>query len=559
MTTTRILAALALLGAGAAHAGATITIVNNNAAGVGFNDPTPAAPVGGNPGTTLGAQRLNAFKEAARIWGAALDSSVEIKIDATFTALACTATSATLGSAGARSVFANFPNAALSNVWHHGALANKQAGQDLAPTASDIAANFNVNLGNPGCLTGTGWYLGFDAAHGNNIDLVTVLLHEFAHGLGFSSQVSRTTGQFLGFPSTPLTDVYTHQLADFTTARTWDSMTAAERLTSMVNTRRVGWIGPRVTAAVPATLAEGTPVLRISTPASAAGDYVVGAAAFGAPVSAAGVGGTVVLVNDGVAPVTDACSALPAGSLAGKVALIDRGTCSFESKALVAQNAGAAAVIIANNAAGSPPPGLGGSNLGATITTVSVTLADGNKLKAALADGPMTASLLLDLAIRAGASADGHALTYNPNPVVAGSSVSHWDTSASPNLLMEPAINGDLTHGLDLTLPLLRDVGWFVDHDLDLLDDDADQCTDAFDNRATVVVGSCDSGVANVYSRGTGCSYGDRVRDCGTAAANHGEFVSCVAAFTNGLKATGLISGRDHGAIQRCAAGAAIP
>ena len=48
-----------LLAAGPALAGgATITIVNMNAPGVGFNDPTPAAPVGGNPGTTVGQQRL---------------------------------------------------------------------------------------------------------------------------------------------------------------------------------------------------------------------------------------------------------------------------------------------------------------------------------------------------------------------------------------------------------------------------------------------------------------------------------------------------------------------
>ena len=48
---------------------ATITIVNKDPVGVGFNDPTPAAPVGGNAGTTLGQQRLNVFQAAAAIWG----------------------------------------------------------------------------------------------------------------------------------------------------------------------------------------------------------------------------------------------------------------------------------------------------------------------------------------------------------------------------------------------------------------------------------------------------------------------------------------------------------
>jgi hypothetical protein len=58
----------------------------------------------------------------------------------------------------------------------------------------------------------------------------------------------------------------------------------------------------------------------------------------------------------------------------------------------------------------------------------------------------------------------GFVLMYTPNPYQPGSSVSHWDTSATRNLLMEPAINGDLTHEVtvpfDLTLELFKDIGW---------------------------------------------------------------------------------------------------
>ena len=43
-----------------ARASAQITIVNSDGAGEGFNDPTPATPVGGNTGTTVGQQRLHA-------------------------------------------------------------------------------------------------------------------------------------------------------------------------------------------------------------------------------------------------------------------------------------------------------------------------------------------------------------------------------------------------------------------------------------------------------------------------------------------------------------------
>ena len=64
------LAAIAL-STGLVSAGpAQFVIVNLNAPNVGFNDPTPAAPVGGNTGTTLGEQRLIAFAHAASLWSA---------------------------------------------------------------------------------------------------------------------------------------------------------------------------------------------------------------------------------------------------------------------------------------------------------------------------------------------------------------------------------------------------------------------------------------------------------------------------------------------------------
>lgn len=61
---------------------ATITIINSDGPGEGFNDPTPVALVGGNPGTTRGAQRLNVFHQAAAIWGALLPSAVGIQVAA---------------------------------------------------------------------------------------------------------------------------------------------------------------------------------------------------------------------------------------------------------------------------------------------------------------------------------------------------------------------------------------------------------------------------------------------------------------------------------------------
>src|SRR5262249_48652807 len=97
-----------------AFADATILIVPNDGPGEGFNDPTPAAPVGGNTGTTKGAQRLIVFQRAAAIWGATLDSAVTIIVRAAFDPLG----PGILGSAGPSFVFSDFPG---QNAFHPGA------------------------------------------------------------------------------------------------------------------------------------------------------------------------------------------------------------------------------------------------------------------------------------------------------------------------------------------------------------------------------------------------------------------------------------------------------
>ena len=561
------LACLVVVPALPASAAATITIVNVDGPNEGFNDPTPLAPVGGNPGTTLGQQRLNAFAYAAGIWAGTLDSTVNIVIRAAFNPLACTATSAVLGSAGTRFITRDDPpNAPFPGLepgtWYGTALANKRVGYDTIPGEDDINAQFNSNIGLPGCLTGTNWYYGFDLNHGINIDLVTVLLHEFAHGLNFQQFASVTTG----VQPDNLPDVYNKRILDLTSGKTWPEMTDAERKASSINIRKVVWNGATVTAAVPGVLSLGYPLLRVNSPAGIAGTYEVGLATFGSSLTASGVTGNVIQAldpADGAGPTMgDACSPLTnAAAVAGNIALVDRGTCGFVVKVKNAQDAGAIAVIVADNVAGGPPAGLGGTDPTITIPSVRITLADGNTLKANLATG-VNATLLLDLTVRAGADpAGGRALLYTPNPVAQGSTISHWDTSAFPNQLMEPNINGDLTHSVappqDLTLPLLRDVGWFPDADLDGVPDDVD-CAPNSNFAPTVVIGSCDSGVPNTFFT-TGCTISDLIAKCAAGAGNHGGFVSCVAHLTNDLKKAGIISGNQKGAIQSCAAGARIP
>lgn len=73
-------------------------------------------------------------------------------------------------------------------------------------------------------------------------------------------------------------------------------------------------------------------------------------------------------------------------SPSGKIALIDRGTCTFRDKILRAQQAGAIAALIVNNVPGNPiAPG--GDGVGITIPSAMISLDDGDRLKAALAGG----------------------------------------------------------------------------------------------------------------------------------------------------------------------------
>lgn len=559
------------------EAAATVVINNVDAPGVGFNDPTPAVePAPGNSGTTIGAQRLAAFQHAANLWGAQLDSNVTIVIQATFRPLTCTATAAVLGSAGTIQIFANFPGATNANTWYHSALANKLTQTDLSPGPfdpgylvppynDDLIAQFNSNLGQATCLAGSGWYYGLDANQpANRINLVTVLLHEFAHGLGFSSFASRSTGAYpAGLPGT-----YDLNILSTLTGQSWadPSQSSAQRLASMTHSRRLVWTGGEVTAEVPNVLSPGTPLMTVHSPGGIAGAYAVGAAAFGPQLSAPGITGNLIQAldpADAAGPTTfDACSPLTnAAALAGNVALVDRGTCGFAVKVKNAQNAGAIAVVVADNAPGSPPAGLGGVDPTIVIPSVRITQLDGNTIKANLAGG-VNVTLGVDPTIYAGADPQGRALLNAPDPIVSGSSISHWDPIAFRNQLMEPSINADLTHSVtppeDLTLSLMRDVGWFPDADLDGIADDLDNCPNS-DLRPTVVVEACNSGVPNPWDGSNGCTRTDDVLACATTARNHGEFVSCVAHLTNGLKKNGAINGRQKGAIQSCAAGSSLP
>ena len=252
---------------------------------------------------------------------------------------------------------------------------------------------------------------------------------------------------------------------------------------------------------------------------------------------------------------TDGCSPITnAAAIAGRIALVDRGTCGFVVKVKNAQNAGAVAVIVADNAAGGPPAGLGGADPTITIPSVRITLDAGNAIKGVLAAGPVDGTLTVDTTVRAGADRFNRAMLFTPNPVQPGSSVSHWDTSAFPNQLMEPAINSDLTHSVtaphDLTLAQMRDIGWYLDRDIDRVPDEgADKCLGS-NLSETVVIGQIDTQVPNALVP-NGCTVSDYIAACSVDARKHGGSVSCVAKAMKRLERAGFITKEQRKTIIR--------
>jgi minor extracellular serine protease Vpr len=131
----------------------------------------------------------------------------------------------------------------------------------------------------------------------------------------------------------------------------------------------------------------------ISSPGSARSAITVGATrndrGFGASVDIEGIGAVPALTGGGAppaAPVTGpiadaglACDTLPAGSLTGKVALILRGTCTFEIKLNNAQRAGAIGGLVYATAAAPAPIGM---NVGAaTLPAEMISHSNGQLLK----------------------------------------------------------------------------------------------------------------------------------------------------------------------------------
>jgi hypothetical protein len=121
----------------------------------------------------------DAFQYAVDIWETELVSPVTIHIEAHWGTLS----TGVLGQAIWGTAIANFAGAQQVNTFYPVALAEKMAGRDLNPsTDPDIVATFSSSVN---------WYFGTDGnTPAGKMDMVTIVLHEIAHGLGFTDTYS---------------------------------------------------------------------------------------------------------------------------------------------------------------------------------------------------------------------------------------------------------------------------------------------------------------------------------------------------------------------------------
>ncbi len=167
-----------------------------------------------------------AFEKAVSIWEGILISKIPIRIQATWEDIS----GSTLAYSRASRVFRNVANVPYNDVWYVGPLAEAIAGKDLNNGDFDILINMNSNINWSFSTNGT--------IFAGRYDLITIVLHEIAHGLGFSSSMKLinddTEGEWgqSGFPY--IYDLFLQNGEDVTLTNTSEYLNPSESLQSQL-------------------------------------------------------------------------------------------------------------------------------------------------------------------------------------------------------------------------------------------------------------------------------------------------------------------------------------
>lgn len=208
------------------------------------------------------------------------------------------------------------------------------------------------------------------------------------------------------------------------------------------------------------------PYFSFNGPSSVAGTSIpsIGLGYFGTPLWKQSVTGDVA-----ISPILDACTALPAGSLTGKIGIAQRGTCNFILKVKNIQDAEAIGAIIYNSPDAATNPGEAISNMSGdgttpvTIPSVFLPQSRGEAINA-LINGGQNVNVTLKIPVKDGSLDNGiisHEYGHGLSTRLTGTSVSCLSSSADKEqmgegwsdflalmLTMKPTDNASVARGI---------------------------------------------------------------------------------------------------------------
>lgn len=224
--------------------------------------PGPSAP--GNPGSTLGEKRRNAFREAMRIISTQLTSEVSIVVQACWSPLGGTEDRATLASATALAYVLNDPTLVQtppiplsfkqlpeSHTFYPVATATRLAGTTLCGLTSgscsepSIFIQFNSDVDGPSVFGSAGFYYGFNPGAGADSDFIATVLHEVTHGLGFTSLIDLRAGR-VGEKLLNRDDIFSRQISVSSTTppASFTAITDSGRAAAVTSSIHLQWTAP---------------------------------------------------------------------------------------------------------------------------------------------------------------------------------------------------------------------------------------------------------------------------------------------------------------------------
>lgn len=208
------------------------------------------------------------------------------------------------------------------------------------------------------------------------------------------------------------------------------------------------------------------PYFSFNGPSSVAGTSIpsIGLGYFGTPLWKQSVTGDVA-----ISPILDACTALPAGSLTGKIGIAQRGTCNFILKVKNIQDAGAIGAIIYNSPDAATNPGEAISNMSGdgttpvTIPSVFLPQSRGEAINA-LINGGQNVNVTLKIPVKDGSLDNGivsHEYGHGLSTRLTGTSVTclnsnldkeqmgeGWSDFLALMLTMKPTDNASVARGI---------------------------------------------------------------------------------------------------------------